>query len=283
MTIYLSNKIDGLAPLSKEYDIEVLDDEGCCIKKVGVLNLMPTKCETETQILRLLCETGEDLKVEFIRFNSYKPKNIPYEYLINNYKSFDEVKNNMDILIVTGAPLEKLEFDEVDYIDELREVLDYSKLNIRKSLFICWGAQVALNHFYSIRKMLTKEKIFGVFSHEILNGDEILRGIEGGFRAPHSRHTELSKEDLRNCNKIKLISVTEEGQEHLLKGEFNDYYILGHIEYDKETIKREYVRDLNKGLEINKPKGYFVDDNIDGEIRFDWRDSAIKFYKNLLK
>ncbi|WP_297437515.1 homoserine O-succinyltransferase [uncultured Clostridium sp.] len=284
MTIYLSKKINGLAPLSKEYDIEVLDDEGCCsIKKVGVLNLMPTKCETETQILRLLCETGENLKVEFIRLDSYKPKNIPYEYLMENYRSFDEVKENLDILIVTGAPLEKMDFDEVDYITELRGVLDYSKLNIQKSLFICWGAQVALNHFYSIRKVLTKEKIFGVFSHEILNGDEILSGIEGGFRAPHSRHTELSKEDLKNCNKLKLISVTEEGQEHLLRGEFNDYYILGHIEYDEESLKKEYVRDLKKGLEINKPKGYFVNDNIDEGIRFDWRKDAIKFYKNLIK
>lgn len=283
MTIYLSKNINGLAPLSKEYDIEVNEDEGCCSKTIGVLNLMPTKCETETQILRLLCETSNDIKVEFIRLDSYKPKNIPYDYLVQNYKRFDEVKENLDILIVTGAPLEKMDFDEVDYIQELRGVLDYAKLNIKKSLFICWGAQVALNHFYGIRKMLTKEKIFGVFSHEILNGDEILDGIGSGFKAPHSRHTELSKEDIRNCNKLKLISATDEGQEHLLRGEFNDYYILGHIEYDKETLKKEYIRDVEKGLEINKPKGYFIDDDIDNGINFNWREDAIKFYKNLLK
>lgn len=281
MTIYLSKNLNGILPLSNDFDIKVVEDKQN-IKTVGVLNLMPTKCETETQILRLLCETRKDLKVEFIRLDSYKPKNIPYEYIVNNYRNFSEVKESLDLLIVTGAPLEKLEFNEVDYIDELREVLDYTKLNIRKSLYICWGAQVALNHFYSIRKRLNSEKIFGVFSHEILNGDKILSGIEGGFKAPHSRYTSLVKEDLDKCNKLKQIAKTEEGEDFLLKGEFNDYYILGHIEYDKDTLKNEYLRDIEKGLKINKPRGYFINDNIDEGINFNWRENAIKFYKNLI-
>lgn len=281
MTIYLSKNLNGILPLSNDFDIKVVEDKQN-IKTVGVLNLMPTKCETETQILRLLCETRKDLKVEFIRLDSYKPKNIPYEYIVNNYRNFSEVKESLDLLIVTGAPLEKLEFNEVDYIDELREVLDYTKLNIRKSLYICWGAQVALNHFYSIRKRLNSEKIFGVFSHEILNGDKILSGIEGGFKAPHSRHTSLVKEDLDRCNKLKQIAKTEEEEDFLLKGEFNDYYILGHIEYDKDTLKNEYLRDIEKGLKINKPRGYFINDNIDEGINFNWRENAIKFYKNLI-
>lgn len=282
MTVYLSKNINGLKPLSEDYDINI-SKVISGVKKVGILNLMPTKCETETQILRLICESEMDVAVEFIRLDSYKPKNIPYEYLIKNYKRFDEVKNNLDILIVTGAPLEKLEFDEVDYIDELRYVLNYSKFNIKKSLYICWGAQVALNHFYGVRKILTDEKIFGVFSHEIINGDEILSGIDGGFKAPHSRHTQMSKSDIKNCDKLKLISATENGYEHILRGEFNDYYILGHIEYDRETLLNEYVRDVEKGLNVNKPKGYFVDDNIDKGINFNWHDDAIKFYENLLR
>ena len=281
MTIYLSKNLNGILPLSKDFDIKVVEDKQD-IKTIGVLNLMPTKCETETQILRLLCETRKELKVEFIRLDSYKPKNIPYEYIVNNYRSFSEVKESLDLLIITGAPLEKLEFDEVDYIDELREVLDYTKLNIEKSLYICWGAQVALNHFYSIRKRLKNEKIFGLFSHEILNGDKILSGIEGGFKVPHSRHTSLVKEDLDKCNKLKQIAKTEEGEDFLLKGEFNDYYILGHIEYDKDTLKNEYLRDIEKGLKINKPRGYFINDNIDEGINFNWRENAIKFYKNLI-
>ena len=281
MTVYLSKNLNGILPISNDFDIKVVEDKQN-IKTVGVLNLMPTKCETETQILRLLCETRKDLKVEFIRLDSYKPKNIPYEYIVNNYRNFSEVKESLDLLIVTGAPLEKLEFNEVDYIDELREVLDYTKLNIKKSLYICWGAQVSLNHFYSIRKRLKSEKIFGVFSHEILNGDKILSGIEGGFKAPHSRHTSLVKEDLDRCNKLRQIAKTEEGEDFLLKGEFNDYYILGHIEYDKDTLKKEYLRDIEKGLKINKPRGYFINDNIDEGINFNWRENAIKFYKNLI-
>ena len=281
MTVYLSKNLNGILPISNDFDIKVVEDKQN-IKTVGVLNLMPTKCETETQILRLLCETRKDLKVEFIRLDSYKPKNKPYEYIVNNYRNFSEVKESLDLLIVTGAPLEKLEFNEVDYIDELREVLDYTKLNIKKSLYICWGAQVALNHFYSIRKRLKSEKIFGVFSHEILNGDKILSGIEGGFKAPHSRHTSLVKEDLDRCNKLRQIAKTEEGEDFLLKGEFNDYYILGHIEYDKDTLKKEYLRDIEKGLKINKPRGYFINDNIDEGINFNWRENAIKFYKNLI-
>lgn len=283
MTVYLSKNINGLVPLSKKYDIKVDKEEGRAIKTVGILNLMPTKCETETQILRLICEVEKDIKVEFIRLDSYKPKNIPYQYLVENYRRFDDVKKGLDVLIVTGAPLEKLDFEEVDYIEELRGVLDYSKFNIKKSLYICWGAQMALNHFYSIRKVLADEKIFGVFAHEVLNGDEILYGISGGFKAPHSRYTKLSKEDIKKSSKLKVISVTEEGEEHILRGEFNDYYILGHIEYDKETLKNEYVRDLEKGLPINKPKGYFVNNNIEEGINFNWRDDAIRFYKNLLK
>lgn len=281
MTIYLSKNLNGILPLSNGFDIKVVEDKQN-IKTIGVLNLMPTKCETETQILRLLCETRKELKVEFIRLDSYKPKNIPYEYIVNNYRNFSEVKESLDLLIVTGAPLEKLEFNEVDYIDELREVLNYTKLNIKKSLYICWGAQVALNHFYSIRKRLKSEKIFGVFSHEILNGDKILGGIEGGFKAPHSRHTSLVKEDLDRCNKLKQIAKTEEGEDFLLKGEFNDYYILGHIEYDKDTLKNEYLRDIEKGLKINKPRGYFINNNIDEGVNFNWREDAIKFYKNLI-
>lgn len=281
MSIYLSKNIDGIKPLANEFDIQIVGGKKD-IKTVGVLNLMPTKCETETQILRLLCETEKDLNVEFIKLDSYKPKNIPYEYLQENYKVFNDVKNNIDILIITGAPLEKLEFEDVDYIEELREVLDYTKNNIRKSLYICWGAQVALNHFYSIRKKILNEKIFGVFSHEIINEDKILDGISSGFKAPHSRYTSLENEDIERCKTLKTLVKSENGYRHLLKGEFNDYYILGHIEYDEDTLKKEYLRDKNKGLEIDKPAHYFKNDKVEEGINFNWREDAIKFYKNLV-
>lgn len=282
MTIYLSKNINGIKPLASEFDIRVAGGMKD-IKTIGVLNLMPTKCETETQILRLLCETEEDLNVEFIRLDTYKPKNIPYEYLKENYKRFNEVKNQLDILIVTGAPLEKIEFEDVDYIEELRGVLDYTKKHVKKSLYICWGAQVALNHFYSIRKKIVNKKIFGVFSHEILKSDKILDGINSGFKAPHSRHTSLEEEDVKACEELKTLVQAENGYRHLLKGSFNDYYILGHIEYDADTLEKEYLRDKNKGLDIEVPAHYFKNDNIEEGVNFNWRKDAIRFYRNLVK
>ncbi|MGL5614904.1 MAG: homoserine O-acetyltransferase/O-succinyltransferase family protein [Sarcina sp.] len=283
MTIYTSKNLEGLNPLKKEFDIRIRENFKKEIKTIGLLNLMPTKCETETQILRLLCETGEDLRVECIKLDSYKPKNISYEYIKENYLSFGEIKDKLDGIIITGAPLEKIDFEAVDYIEELREVLDYSKKNIKNSLHICWGAQVALNHFYSIKKLLTENKIFGVFSNEILKRDKILDGIDSGFKAPQSRHTTLNKVDINNSKDITVLAVTEEGEEHLIKGNHNDYYILGHIEYDKNTLEAEYLRDINKGFEIDMPKNYFVDNNLDKGINFNWHKDGVSLYKNWIR
>lgn len=280
MAIYTSKNLEGINPLKEKFNIEIKESFEDGIKTIGILNLMPTKCETETQILRLLCETEEDLRVECIKLDSYKPKNISYEYISENYVSFNEIKEKLDAIIITGAPLEKLAFEEVDYIEELREVLNYTKNNIKHSLHICWGAQVALNHFYSIRKELKKEKIFGLFSNEILERDEILDGIDNGFKAPQSRHTALNKIDIENCKELKLLAITEEGEQHLLKGSHNDYYILGHVEYDRDTLKKEYLRDLNKGLQINMPKGYFKNDNIDNGVNYIWHEDGVRLYKN---
>ena len=283
MAIYTSKNLEGINPLKERFNIKVRDEFEDGIKTIGILNLMPTKCETETQILRLLCETGENLRVECIKLSTYKPKNISYEYICKNYISFNDIKENLDGIIITGAPLEKLEFEDVDYIDELRDVLDYTKKYIKNSLHICWGVQVALNHFYSIRKELREEKIFGLFSNEILERDKILDGIDNGFKAPQSRHTSLNKNDIASCKELKLLAITEEGEQHLLKGSHNDYYILGHIEYDKDTLKREYLRDLEKGLKINIPKGYFKNNNVEEEINYIWHEDGVKLYKNWVK
>lgn len=281
MTVYISKNIEGAKGLINNYDIKIKENS-FYRTKIGIINLMPTKYKTESQILRLICETNLDISVEFIRLESYNPKNINLDYLKENYRTFNEVKNTLDILIITGAPLETLDFEEVDYIKELREILNYSKINIEKSLFICWSAQMALNHFYGIRRNIKKEKIFGVFSHEIINSDKVLNGINSGFKVPHSRYTRVEKGDIKK-NNLKVISITESGEEHLLKGKFNDFYLLGHIEYDEETLKDEYMRDLEKGLKIKKPENYFINDNIEEGINFNWRKDAIKFYKNFIK
>lgn len=283
MAIYTSNCLNG---------IDILKNEGMLIdtskykklaKTIGIINLMPNKSETEAQILRLLGNCNEDLNIEFIRLESYKNTTSNYEYMLENYVTFDEIKDNLHGVIITGAPLEKLDFDEVFYIDELRDILDYVKENIKASLYICWGAQVALNYFYNVRKELKEDKIFGVFSHEVLKSDDILKGIENGFKAPHSRHTCLNREDIKSCKELNLICVTDENEEHIIKGSFNDYYILGHCEYDENTLKGEYLRDLDRGLKISVPKHYFKDNDVSSSIKFNWRDDGIKIYKNWIR
>lgn len=283
MTIYISKKFQA---------IEILKDENISInfngckhgaKHIGIVNLMPKKSETEAQIVKLLNNCDEDLNIHFIKINTYKSEHENYRYMQLNYEDFDEIKQKLDGIIITGAPLEKIEFRDVSYIDELNAILDYIRKNKKYSLYICWGAQVALNHFYGIRKELKGSKIFGVFRHKIIKRDDILKDVYNSFKSPHSRYTSLNRQDIENSNGLELLAITEENEEHILKGNFNDYYILGHLEYDKDTLKKEYLRDLNKGLKINIPKYYFKNNSIESDIDFSWREDAIKIYSNWIK
>ena len=244
---------------------------------------MPKKSETKAQIVKLLNNCDEDLNIHFIKINTYKSEHENYIYMQLNYEDFDEIKQKLDGIIITGAPLEKIEFRDVSYIDELNAILDYIRKNKKYSLYICWGAQVALNHFYGIRKELKGSKIFGVFRHKIIKRDDILKDVYNSFKSPHSRYTSLNRQDIENSNSLELLAITEENEEHILKGNFNDYYILGHLEYDKDTLKKEYLRDLNKGLKINIPKYYFKNNSIESDIDFSWREDAIKIYSNWIK
>ncbi|SPZ49993.1 Homoserine O-succinyltransferase [Sarcina ventriculi] len=283
MTIYISKKFQA---------IEILKDENISInfngckhgaKHIGIVNLMPKKSETEAQIVKLLNNCDEDLNIHFIKINTYKSEHENYRYMQLNYEDFDEIKQKLDGIIITGAPLEKIEFRDVSYIDELNAILDYIRKNKKYSLYICWGAQVALNHFYGVRKELKESKIFGVFRHKIIKRDDILKDVYNSFKSPHSRYTSLNRQDIENSNSLELLAITEENEEHILKGNFNDYYILGHLEYDKDTLKKEYLRDLNKGLKINIPKYYFKNNSIESDIDFSWREDAIKIYSNWIK
>lgn len=223
MTIHISKKLQG---------VDILRDTNVSInfngykkglKHIGIVNLMPKKSETEAQILSLLNNCNEDLNIHFIKINTYKLEHENYKYMQLNYEDFDNVKKLLDGVIVTGAPLEKLEFKDVSYIEELNNILDYIRENKKTSLYICWGAQVALNHFYGIRKEIKNDKIFGVFSHEILKEDKILKGINSSFKSPHSRHTSLNRGDIEKNKEVELLAITDENEEHILKGNFNDY------------------------------------------------------------
>ena len=283
MTIYISKKFQAIEIL-KDENISI-NFNGCkhVAKHIGIVNLMPKKSETEAQIVKLLNNCDEDLNIHFIKINTYKSEHENYRYMQLNYEDFDEIKQKLDGIIITGAPLEKIEFRDVSYIDELNAILDYIRKNKKYSLYICWGAQVALNHFYGVRKELKESKIFAVFRHKIIKRDDILKDVYNSFKSPHSRYTSLNRQDIENSNSLELLAITEENEEHILKGNFNDYYILGHLEYDKDTLKKEYLRDLNKGLKINIPKYYFKNNSIESDIDFSWREDAIKIYSNWIK
>lgn len=252
-------------------------------KRIGVLNLMPVKGETEAHILNMLYKCGEDLDIDFIRLESHKSKHTSEEYLEKNYTTFNEVKKELDGMIMTGVPLEKVDFSEVLYIKELIEILDYLRKYGKKTLYICWGAQVALNHFYGIRKVVLDNKVFGVFSHEILQEEDILNGIENGFKAPHSRYSTLNKEDVLKNKNIEVLAENELGEFSFLKGKNNDYYILGHLEYGKDVLKKEYLRDKAKGESIEIPTNYFQGNDESKDIIFSWEKTAERIYKNWIQ
>lgn len=252
-------------------------------KRIGVLNLMPLKGETEAHILNMLYKCGEDLDIDFIRLESHKSKHTSEEYLEKNYRTFNEVKKELDGIIITGAPLEKLDFSEVSYIKELTDIFDYLRKYEKRSLYICWGAQVALNHFYGVRKVVLDKKVFGVFSHEILKKGDILIGIENGFKAPHSRHSTLNKEDVLDNKNLEVLAENEIGEFSFLKGKTNDYYILGHLEYGKDVLKKEYLRDKAKGEFIEIPTNYFQGNNESKDIIFSWEKTAERIYKNWIQ
>ncbi len=280
MTVTVLKNIEG-AKILKSKGVEIFikgkKEES---KNIGILNLMPDKIQTEVQLLKLLYATKENINVSFIRLNSYTCKNTSTEYLNNNYELFDNIKDELDGIVITGAPVETLDFKEVKYIDELRYILDYCRENIKSSICICWAAQAALNHFYGIRKEVSDSKIFGVYNHDILNQDVIFKDISQGFKTPHSRHTRLIKEDLNKCNRVKVLCTTDSKEDHIIKGEFNDYYILGHCEYDRDCLKREYIRDISLNKPIDIPVNYFKDNNPENDIVATWEESSIKLYKN---
>ncbi|QAA34297.1 homoserine O-acetyltransferase/O-succinyltransferase family protein [Clostridium manihotivorum] len=281
MTIYCGKKIVGadLMRYNPNICVDIADEN---LPKIGILNLMPNKYDTEKQLLELLSRTKLDLEVNFIRLLTHSSKSVPNEYLEENYEFFDEVKEDIDCLIVTGAPVEKLEFNQVSYIDELNKIMDYMKSKGKKSVFICWGAQAALNHYYGIRKELCEEKVFGIFKHKKLEECLLLEGISDNFYAPHSRHTRLRSEDIRRYSALTTLAYSEGAGEYIIVDD-NSLYILGHCEYHKETLKNEYFRDLNKGLSINIPKNYFVNDDPYNDIIESWQEDGVKLYENWLR
>ncbi len=247
-----------------------------------ILNLMPTKIVTETQLARLLANTPLQVNLTFIVPKQHVSKNTDQSHLDKFYTTFDEIKDrHFDGMVITGAPVEHLPFEEVDYWNELKEIFDYSRSHVTSTMFICWGAQAALYYYFGIDKYPLEKKLFGIYPHrKAVIHEVLLNGIDDVFYVPQSRHTYNKEEDLlANENLIPLASSKLCGTTILKNKNRNEFFILGHLEYDKETLKLEYERDLNKGLDIEKPLNYFNDD---GDIDVKWRSTANILYYNWL-
>ncbi len=253
--------------------------------KIGLLNLMPTKIVTETQILRCLSNTPLQIEVELVGLVSHNSKNTSQEHLLEFYKSFDEIKErNFDGFIITGAPVEQLDFVEVDYWEELCEIMDWTTTHVHSTLHICWGAQAGLFHHYGIRKYPLEEKVSGIFKHRLLTPKaRLFHGFDGEFFAPHSRHTETRAEDILKVPDLRLMAVSDEAGVYAVGNESGSrFFITGHSEYDAGTLDAEYRRDLNKGLNPSIPKHYYPDDNPENEPVLRWRAHSTLLFTNWL-
>ena len=255
--------------------------------EIAVLNLMPTKVETETQLLRVLGNTPLQINVQFINTKTHISKNTSKSHIETFYKTFDDIKDSkFDGLIITGAPVEKMDFEEVDYWEELCQIMEWSKENVTSTFHICWGAQAALYYHYGVPKIPMEEKVFGVFEHTV-NPDKkhkiLLRGFDDCFYAPHSRHTGVKKEDIEKVPALEILAESPEAGVYIItdKNE-RRFFITGHSEYDADTLQKEYIRDVNRGLDIKVPKNYFPDDDPTKGPVVRWRSHANLLYSNWL-
>lgn len=250
-----------------------------------ILNLMPTKIETETQILRLLSNTPLQVDIELLQVKSHVAKNVSQEHMLKFYKTFDDVKNRkFDGMIVTGAPVEMMPFEEVDYWDELCEIFDWAKTNVYSTYNICWGAQAALYYKYGVPKHMLDEKLFGVFKHRPLDlYHPLLRGFSDIYYVPHSRHTETRREDIAEVKDLQILSYSDEAGVHLISDmACRNFFCTGHSEYDSDTLAKEYFRDLKKGMNIKMPYNYFPDNDPRKTPPITWRGVGSLLFQNWL-
>jgi len=289
MPIKIANELPAHKALESENVFVMTEDRAVSqdIRPLNILilNLMPTKIETETQLLRLLSNSPLQVEVELLQVKSHKSKNISQEHMLKFYKTFDEIcDKKYDGFIVTGAPVENLEFEQVDYWDELCEIFEWSKKNVYSTFHICWGAQAALYYHYGVPKYPLKEKLFGVFPHKCLDPyHPLMRGLDEIFYVPHSRHTENQMNDIALVKDLQILSHSELAGVHLISDmDCRNFFATGHSEYDRETLAKEYFRDVNKGLEIKVPYNYFPDDDPNMIPPVTWRGTANLLFTNWL-
>ena len=289
MPIKIPDNLPAFSTLEAENIFVIPDDraihQDIRALKIAILNLMPNKIITETQLLRLLSNTPLHVEIDLIQMESHVSKNTSQEQMFKFYKNFEEVRDNLyDGLIITGAPVEQMDFENVDYWDEICNVFEWSKTNVFSTIHICWGAQAGLHYHYGIPKYQLTQKMFGVYKHHIDYPESlILKGFGDVFHCPHSRHTEIKREDIEKVSDLIILAESNEAGVHLIsdKAERN-FYLAGHWEYDRETLSNEYFRDVEKGLNIAMPENYFPGNDPKNSPLFNWGCSANLFYANWL-
>ena len=289
MPIKIPNELPATATLRSE-NIFVMTETRALSQNIRplqilLLNLMPTKIDTETQLARVLGNTPLQIELELIAPSGHVSKNTSQEHMLTFYKSFEDVKERtFDGLVITGAPVELLDFEEVDYWPELCQIMEWSKTHVHSTLHICWGAQAGLYYHYGIKKHTLSRKLFGVFEHTVEDPNYILfRGFDDTFLVPHSRNTTVIREDIEAVEGLKVLAASPEAGVYAVKNEgSSQVFLMGHLEYDRDTLKREYVRDVAAGVDIQIPKNYFPDDDPKREPVVNWRSCAHLLYANWL-
>ena len=253
--------------------------------EIGILNLMPLKEDNELQTLRSLSNTPLQVNVTFMTVSSHESAHTSQKHLDQFYVTLDDIRDrNLDGLIITGAPVEHMDFEEVDYWDEVCEIMDWAKTHVTSTLHVCWGAQAGLYHYYGIKKHQMDKKVFGVYEHHVMNRKiPLVRGFDDYFMAPHSRHTEMSREDIEAQPDLTILAESDEAGVFLvIDNDGRKIFLMGHPEYDRMTLHKEYMRDKNQGLPINVPVNYYPDDDCTKKPRLQWRSHGNILYSNWL-
>ena len=289
MPIKMQSDLPAKAELEEE-NIFVMDENRAISQNIRpleiiVLNLMPIKQDTELQLLRGLSNTPLQIDVTFLQMSSHVSKNTSASHIKKFYQTFEEVKNNnYDGMIITGAPVEKLDFEEVNYWDELTTVMEWSKKHVTSTIHICWGAQAGLYYHYGIKKELLPRKLSGVYKHRVMNRKEpLVRGFDDVFMAPHSRYTQASRQQIIDNPRLKVLADSDEAGIYIVLGDGGkEIFVMGHPEYDRLTLDQEYKRDIDKGIEPDLPVNYYPDDDCNRKPLLSWRSHANNLYTNWL-
>ena len=286
-------RIDNELPAKQSLEIENIfvmgntraDNQDIRPLKIIILNLMPTKLETETQLLRLLSNSPLQIDIDFLQVATHEAKNVSKSHMDKFYNVFEDIKGNKyDGMIITGAPVEQMPFEEVDYWDELCTIMEWSKKNVYSVMHICWGAQAGLYYHYGIKKYPTDKKIFGIFPHFCLDDTHpLMRGLDDIYYVPHSRHTQIKRGDIAQIKDLQILSYSEDAGVHIVADmECRKFFITGHSEYDRDTLAKEYFRDIDKGLNIEMPINYFPNNDPKAVPKMTWRGTANLIFNNWL-